>query len=105
MTDQTPKTDHLALYAYPTCPFCRRVSKAIDDLGLEVEYRNIHQDRAAYQALLQARGRGTVPVLRIDGEGGDTWMPESADIVDYLYKEFGNGRTPPRSGGLFGLFG
>lgn len=101
MSDQT--TQHMSLYAYPSCPFCRRVAKAIEDLGLEIEYRNIHQDRQAYQDLLSARGRGTVPVLRVDQPDGEAqWMPESADIVQYLYREFGEGREPPASRGLFG---
>lgn len=99
-------TDHLSLYAYPSCPFCRRVSRAIEELGLDIEYRNIHQSREHHQALLGARGRGTVPVLRIEqGDGEALWMPESADIVDYLYEHFGEGRPKPRRAGLFSFFG
>ena len=44
---------------------------------------------------MNARGRGTVPVLRIvegEGEGDgarDEWMPESRDIVSWLRREYG----------------
>ncbi|GAM59406.1 hypothetical protein JCM19231_1975 [Vibrio ishigakensis] len=37
------------------------------------------------EELLEARKRGTVPVLKITNEqGSETWMPESMDIVEYL---------------------
>ena len=37
-----------------------------------------------------ALGRGTVPVLRIEGDDGEVeWLPESAEIVRYLEAHFG----------------
>ncbi len=36
-----------------------------------------------------------MPVLHIQDEGDPRWMPESADIVTYLYDRFGQGRRPP----------
>lgn len=96
----------LKLYAFPSCPFCMRVSRALDDLGLEVEYEDINQKPEALQALVEARGRRTVPVLRIEQqEGQTTWMPESSDIISYLYERFGEGKPPPRCKGFFGFFG
>ncbi|MEM9861862.1 MAG: glutathione S-transferase N-terminal domain-containing protein [Myxococcota bacterium] len=48
------------------------------------------------KARVEARGRATVPVLRIaKDEGEDEWMPESADIVRYLYAQYGDGKLPP----------
>jgi glutaredoxin 2 len=38
---------------------------------------------------VEATGRRTVPVLRIEHDDGRVeWMPESADIVDYLRERF-----------------
>ena len=74
----------LALYVTPFCGFCRYVMSAIEQLGLEVEIRNIAADREALEALFNARGRTTVPVLRITTPEGEEWMPESRDIVQYL---------------------
>ena len=75
----------LSLYYYPECPFCQRVLHAIRETQAEVELRyvwDVPQNRSDLQA---ARGRTTVPVLRIqDGKGSDRWMPESLDIVRYL---------------------
>ena len=96
----------LTLYAFPSCPFCMRVSRALDDLGVQVEYQDIHQSPEAMSELISARGRRTVPVLRIKGDNGqNTWMPESCDIISYLYERFGDGSPPPRCKGFFGFFG
>ena len=32
-----------SLYFYPSCGYCRMVRQAIDQLGAEVELRDIHQ--------------------------------------------------------------
>ena len=72
-----------------------RDRRAIGDLGVEVKLRNIHSDPEAHAALVAARGRGSVPVLHV--EDGDVWMPESGDIVRYLYERFGEGKRPPLS--------
>lgn len=74
----------LALYVTPFCGFCRHVVSAIQQLGLAVEIRNIAEDRQALEDLYNARGRTTVPVLRITSPEGEQWMPESRDIVQYL---------------------
>ena len=79
----------LSLYGYPSCPYCARVLNAIAELDLDIPLRNTMQDPEARQALHEAMGRGTVPVLRIDGEdGGVDWLPESADIIRYLIGRF-----------------
>ncbi len=101
------RADDLSLYLYDGCPFCERVRAAVVDLELQLEERNIFQDRAHMDDLIAARGRRTVPVLRIAKPDGDEWMPESADIVRYLYERFGEpGQGPPRGrGGFWSLFG
>ncbi len=75
----------LSLYHYPSCFYCGMVRQAIQRLGLEVELRDIHQNRAYQEELYDVRGRGTVPVLRIeDADGAVEWMGESRDIIVYL---------------------
>ena len=82
---EAPNADRLALYHFDGCPFCARVRRAIDALGIEVELRDIHGQRRHFEELLAARGRTTVPVLRItSADGTERWMPESVDIVRYL---------------------
>ena len=87
-----PDTDRLSLYYMPSCPFCQRVLRAMKRLGLDIELRDINVQPKYREELIAARGRATVPVLRIDAEDGPTrWMPESLDIIDYLKRTYGDG--------------
>ena len=86
----------LALYHYDSCPFCVRVRTAIHKLGMTVELRNIHREPRYRSELVAATGRQTVPVLRIEKAGAVKWLPESADIVRYLYQL--SGQAPPKRG-------
>lgn len=89
--------EHLALYYFASCPFCVRVLRVIDELGVDVELRDVRRDPAHRAALLEARGRGTVPVLRCTSSVGDRWMPESADIVRFLRRTYGSSANPSSS--------
>ncbi len=85
----TPTKDGLALYYFPTCPFCKMVMQTINQLGLEVELRNINEDTDYRDELVAVRDRATVPVLSITSPDGDKrWMPESRDIINYLEKSY-----------------
>ncbi len=87
---EEPMQDRLALYHFDGCPFCTRVRRAIDGLGIDVELRNIYENPDFLRELREARGRTTVPVLRItSADGEERWMPESADIVRYLEVSYG----------------
>ena len=86
---ESPDEDKLALYHFNGCPFCAIARSAIDRLGIEVELRDIHENPQHRDDLIAARGRATVPVLRITApDGEDRWMPESRDIANYLEMTF-----------------
>lgn len=77
----SPDTEReLVLYKYDTCPYCVRVMRAVDRLGLEVAYRDTRRDAGAREELFEKTGRTQVPCLFIDGEP----LFESADIVAWL---------------------
>ncbi|MCP4386597.1 MAG: glutaredoxin [Hyphomicrobiales bacterium] len=86
---EEPQTDTLALYMTPSCPFCRIVLNALENLDVDVELRDIFADPDHRDNLVAARGRATVPVLRITNGDEDRWMPESRDIVRYLQRAYG----------------
>ena len=89
---ETPTDDKLALYHFNGCPFCSYVRAGIERLGIDIEMRDIVQNPGFRDELITARGRATVPVLRISSpDGEEHWMPESRDIVAYLNKTFGEG--------------
>ena len=86
---ETPTDDKLALYHFNGCPYCSMVRSAIDQLGIDVELRDVFEDSQHRDDLVKARGRATVPVLRITSpDGEDRWVPESRDIVSYLQKTY-----------------
>ena len=82
---ESPAEDKLALYHFNGCPFCSIARSGIDRLGLDVELRDIFENPQYCGELIGARGRATVPVLRITSpDGEDHWMSESRDIVRYF---------------------
>jgi len=88
----TRTAEDLALYFFHGCPYCERVLRALAELDLKLELRDVRAQPDHRAELRAARGRGTVPVLRIAGpDGAVTWMPESKDIVRYLEERFGEG--------------
>lgn len=90
LASEAPANDRLALYMIPQCPFCILVIKAIERLGIDVEFRDIASKPKHYQDLVNARQRATVPVLHIFSTDESTrWMPESKDIVCFLEKNYG----------------
>lgn len=81
--------ESLSLYHFTGCPYCVMVRRVIDELGVDVELRDINVHDEHWQDLVDARGRATVPVLRCTHGDVDRWMPESRDIIDYLRRRFG----------------
>ena len=72
----------MRLYALDGCPWCEKVSDALDDAGIEYETEwvdALHSDRDEVKRVSGQRG---VPVL-IDEERGVT-MAESANILQYV---------------------
>lgn len=63
-----------------------KVLNVIEELGMSdsIELRDKHVNPVFGEELQAATGTGMVPCLRIAGDGGDTWMHESGDIVTYL---------------------
>ena len=71
----------LVLYYYPTCPYCRKVTRFIDKNNLdEIDLKNINKDKEAEKELIDIGGKRQVPCLFIDGDP----LYESDDIINWL---------------------
>ncbi|OGU36186.1 MAG: glutaredoxin, partial [Hydrogenophilales bacterium RIFOXYA1_FULL_63_33] len=83
-------TRTLALYHFPTCPFCLKTRRTIERLSLDIELRNAQHDETHRAALIAGGGKPQVPCLLItDDNGKQTWLYESDTINAYLNREFG----------------
>ncbi len=87
--DQGIGTESLSLYHYSVCPYCVRVRRYLNHLGLDIEQRDILRNPAYRDELRLHGGRTTVPCLRIEHDGGRVeWMYESMDIIAFLRLHF-----------------
>lgn len=83
------RTAKLALYHFPTCPFCLKTRNEIHRLALKIELRDARNDPVHRAALAAGGGKVQTPCLLIrDAADGETWLYESADIMAYLAREF-----------------
>ena len=71
---------NLELYFMPTCPFCRKVLRYMDNAGISIPLHDITTDTAAAKKLVEVGGKKQVPCLFIDGKP----LYESDDIIAYL---------------------
>lgn len=71
----------LILYVKTNCPFCEKVLRRAEELGVEIETRNIAEPRYLDELMKQG-GKRQVPFL-VD-EDRDISMYESGDIAQYL---------------------
>ncbi len=74
------------LYIQHSCPFCRNVLRAADEMGLteDIHYNVIDAapGTAGVETVLKIGGKRMVPFLT----DGATAMYESGDIISYLKK-------------------
>jgi glutaredoxin len=72
----------LTVYRLQACPYCERVVRKLNDLGLKYESKFVEARHSRRDVVKRVAGVRTVPVL-VDDTTGVT-MAESANIVAYL---------------------
>ena len=71
----------LELYKMDTCPYCRKVIRAIEDMGRgDIEMHDINRSPEDRERLIRDGGKLQVPCLFIDGKP----LYESDDIIAWL---------------------
>lgn len=76
--------DNITLYHMTYCPYCVRVRRAANKLGIELNLIDINDHPEARGMLLQERQRATVPVIEYTVNGQRQLMGESKDIINYF---------------------
>lgn len=79
----------ITLYRLQACPFCERVVRVLDELGLEYRSRFVEAPHSRRDVVKRLTGARIVPAL-VDDRTGIT-MTESAHIVRYLERTYGDG--------------
>ena len=77
----------LKLYELNGCPYCKKVTRKLDQLGLEYESIKVPSSHSKRDEVKEVSGQTGVPVL-VDEENGVEGMPESDDIVEYLEETY-----------------
>ena len=78
----------LELYELDGCPYCAKVTRKLDELGLEYESHMVPRSHDERTEVKTVSGQTGVPVL-VDNEHGVEGMHESDDIVEYLEQTYG----------------
>ena len=78
----------LELYELDGCPYCAKVKRKLDELGLEYDSHMVPRSHDERTEVQEVSGQTGVPVL-VDNEHGVEGMPESDDIVEYLEQTYG----------------
>ncbi|MUV89712.1 glutaredoxin [Halapricum sp. CBA1109] len=78
---------NLELYELEGCPYCAKVTKKLDELGLEYESHMVPRSHSERTEVEEISGQTGVPVL-VDEDNGIEGMAESDDIVAYLEKHY-----------------
>lgn len=76
----------ITLYRLQACPYCERVVRRLDELGLEYNSRFIEPLHSKRNAVKRESGVRTVPVI-VDERTGVT-MAESENVIEYLDRTY-----------------
>jgi glutathione S-transferase len=79
----------VTLYRLQACPFCERVVRRLEEYDLDYRSRFVEPMHSDRNVVKRISGKRTVPAI-VDGNTGVT-MSESANIVEYLDRTYGDG--------------
>lgn len=83
----------IRLYDIEASPYCRAVREALTALHLDVEIYPCPKGGTRFRPEAERLGGKQQFPLLVDANT-NTVMYESVDIIDYLFKTYGNGRVP-----------
>jgi len=74
----------LTLYHFMGCPYCQRVRDFLQKEGINVPMKDIHENPAYREELINIGSKSQVPCLVIDGKA----LYESLDIIEWFKKNY-----------------
>ena len=83
MAETRTVNETITLYTGDYCPYCRRVKKELDRLGLD--YRSVDADADGREQVIRLSGQRAIPILTI----GDEVLVDSTRIIRGLRQRYG----------------
>jgi glutathione S-transferase len=87
----------ITLYRLQACPFCERVVRVLREHDLDYRSRFVEPMHSERDVVKRLTGKRTVPAI-VDENTGIT-MSESANIVEYIERTYGNEAVTAESRG------
>jgi glutathione S-transferase len=79
----------ITFYRLQACPFCERVTRTLEASDLDYRSRFVEPMHGDRDVVKRLTGKRTVPAI-VDESTGVT-MSESANIVEYIERTYGDG--------------
>ena len=77
-------TKAVKVYSTPTCPWCKRAKKFLEDNGIAYDDLDVGGDKEAREEMVRKSGQMAVPVIEIDNEVGvgfdEGWLREKLGL-------------------------
>jgi glutathione S-transferase len=87
----------ITVYRLQGCPYCERVIRTLQDLGLDYRSRFVEPMHSERTVVRRVSGKRTVPAIVDEATG--VAMSESANIVEYLEGTYGDDAQPAAASG------
>jgi glutaredoxin-like YruB-family protein len=59
----------IKVFSIPTCPFCKKTKKFLNEKGIEFEDINVMEDEKGREEMVKKSGQMNVPVIEINKSG------------------------------------
>ena len=77
-------TKAVKVYSTPTCPWCKRAKKFLEDNGIAYDDLDVAGDKDAREEMVRKSGQMAVPVIEVDSEVGvgfdEGWLREKLGL-------------------------
>lgn len=71
--------EDIQVFTTPTCPYCTKVKKWLDDNGYDYEEHDVSEDKDKAREMIEKTGQRGVPQVFVDDEAIIGFQPEKIE--------------------------
>ena len=90
-----PPIEPIILYEFESCPFCRKVREACSMLSLPVRFRPTPKNGRRFREEIKKKHGSSATFPYMEDPNTFSSMFESQNIIEYLFRVYGNGDPVP----------